>query len=112
MLEIQDRDAISDDGQEIFNLLERGRIDDVVIMGVHANICVLGRPFGVRQLVALGKRPVVCRDLTDGFHRYPEGHCAGNELILEHIEKYWCPTVSSEEWVGGAPFQFGICREK
>ncbi len=38
-------------------------------MGVHANICVLGRPVGIRQLVYLGKKPILCRDLTDSFHR-------------------------------------------
>jgi hypothetical protein len=39
-----------------------------------ANICVLARPYGIRQLVFLGKRSVLCRDLTDSFHRDPRGH--------------------------------------
>jgi hypothetical protein len=30
-------------------LLEGRGIQDVVIMGVHANRCVLGRPYGIRQ---------------------------------------------------------------
>jgi hypothetical protein len=45
-IEIADEDAISDDGQEVFNLLSDRAIDLVVLMGVHANRCVLGRPFG------------------------------------------------------------------
>lgn len=40
-------------------------------MRVHTNICVLGRPFGIRQLVRLGKKPVLCRDPTNSFHRDP-----------------------------------------
>jgi nicotinamidase-related amidase len=101
LIDIRDEDAVSDDGQEIFNLLERRAIADVVVMGVHANICVLGRPYGIRQLVRLGKRPVLCRDLTDSFHRDPRGHAWGTERIVTHIERRWCPTVTSDQLLGG-----------
>lgn len=87
-------------------LLEEGEIEDVVVMGVHANRCVLGRPYGIRQLVYWGKRPVLCRDLTDSYHRGPRGHLCGNEEMIAHIERHWCPTLTSDQLVGGAPFQF------
>ena len=101
-----DDDAVTDDGQEVLNLLEERRIDDVIVMGVHTNICVLGRPYGIRQLVYLGKRPVLCRDLTDSFHRDPRGHVWGTAQVVAHIERRWCPTVTSDQLVGGAPFRF------
>lgn len=94
-------DAVTDRGQEVYNLLEARQIDDVVVMGVHTNVCVLGRPFGIRQLVYVGKRPVLCRDLTDAFHRDPRGHRWGTDFIVRHIERHWCPTVTSERLVGG-----------
>jgi len=75
-------------------------------MGVHTNRCVLGRPYGIRQLVYWGKRPVLCRDLTDSYHRDPHGHLGGNEQMIAHIERYWCPTLTSDQLVGGAQFQF------
>jgi len=75
-------------------------------MGVHTNICVLSRPFGIRQLVYLERRPLLCRDLTDSFHRDPRGHGRGTEMVVEHIERYWCPSVTSDQLVGGEPFQF------
>jgi nicotinamidase-related amidase len=106
LIEVGAADTVTDDGQELFNLLEQRRIADVVVMGVHTNICVLGRPYGIRQLVYLGKRPVLCRDLTDSFHRDPRGHCWGTEQIVAHIERRWCPTVTSDQLVGGLPFQF------
>jgi nicotinamidase-related amidase len=99
-------DAVSDDGQEVFNLLEYSEIEDVIVMGVHTNICVLGRPFGIRQLVYTGKKPLLCRDLTDSFHRDPGGHFHGTELVLAHIERHWCPTITSDELIGGVPFRF------
>ena len=43
-------------------------------MGVHTNACVLGRRYGIRQLLSLEKRPVLCRDLTDAFDKDPLGH--------------------------------------
>lgn len=103
---IDDEDAVSDDGGELFNLLEERHIRDVVVMGVHTNICVLGRPYGIRQLVHLGKRPLLCRDLTDSFHRDPRGHAWGTREIVQHIERRWCPTISSDQLVDGTPFRF------
>jgi nicotinamidase-related amidase len=106
LIDIDSVDAVSEDGQEIFNLLEDWGITDVLVMGVHTNVCILARWYGIRQLVHLGKRPVLCRDLTDSYHRDPRGHAWGNERILTHIETYWCPTASSDELVGGVPFRF------
>ena len=48
-LVIAPQDGISDSGQEIYNLCAREGIKNVGLMGVHANMCVLGRPFGIRQ---------------------------------------------------------------
>ncbi|HEX6370195.1 MAG TPA: isochorismatase family protein [Longimicrobium sp.] len=106
LIDIRPDDAVSDDGQEVFNLLEERGIEDVIVMGVHTNICVLGRPYGIRQLVYLGKKPVLCRDLTDSFHRDPRGHCWGTEQVVAHIEQKWCPTVTSDRLVGGSAFRF------
>ena len=106
LIDVLEDDAITDDGQELFNLLEQHAIMDVIVMGVATNACVLGRPYGIRQLVYLGKRPVLCRDLTDAFHRDPRGHHWGTEQIVAHIERRWCPSITSDQLVGGAPFHF------
>lgn len=95
-------DAITDEGDELFALIEERRIDDVIVMGVHTNVCVLGRPYGIRQLVYWGKRPLLCRDLTDAFHRDPRGHDWGTETTIAHIERYWCPAVSSDQLLTAA----------
>lgn len=97
---------MTDGGGELFSLLEARGMEDVVVMDVHTNVCVLGRPYGIRQLVYLGKKPLLCRDLTDAFHRDPRGHAWGTERVVAHIERYWCPSVTSDQLVGGAPFRF------
>ena len=105
-----DRDYISDKGDEVWNVIEGNGIKNVLIMGalhtcsacralvalgspcrllsslsaqgfrlspplllrrallwagVHTNMCVLGRPFGLRQMARLGKNTALVRDMTD-----------------------------------------------
>ncbi len=109
-LEIHDGDAITDSGAEVWNLLQAGRREHVLVMGVHTNMCVLGRPFGLRALVAAGKKAVLVRDMTDTMYnsraRPQVNHFSGTDLVLEYIETYVCPTVTSDALVGGAPFRF------
>ena len=106
-IDIAPQDAISDDGQEVYNLLEDREIDNVIIMGVHTNACVLGRPFAIRQMVYAKKKIYLARDLTDSFHRDPGNHFQGITAIVEHIEKYWCPTFTSDQLLAGSgPFRF------
>ena len=110
ILKIEPGDAISDSGVEIWNLLEQRGIKNILLLGVHTNMCVLGRPFGLRQLARHGKHVVLVRDLTDTMYnpaRWPYvSHFEGTARIIEHIEKYVCPTISSEQVLGGQPFRF------
>ena len=100
-IEIADADGVSDDGQEIFNYFELKGIANVVLMGVHTNICVLGRPFGIRQQVRLGKSVVLARDLTDSMYDPRDepfvSHDRGTQLVIEHIERYWCPSITGDD---------------
>jgi nicotinamidase-related amidase len=108
-LEIQAGDAITD-SVEAFNLMHHRGITNVIIMGVHQNMCVLGRPFGIRQTVRQGQNVVLVRDLTDSMYnsrRLPfVDHFAGSELVTWHIEKYWCGTITSDQILGGKSFRF------
>ncbi len=114
LLSIEDKDAISDSGVEIWNLLESRGIKNVVLCGVHTNMCVLGRPFGLRQMAKNGKNVVLMRDMTDTMYnpaREPfVSHFAGTELIIQHIEKFVCPTITSVDFVGGQPFRYSHDR--
>ena len=109
-LDIAEADAITDNGQETWNLLEQHGIQNVILMGVHLNMCVLGRPFGIRQMVGLGKNVALMRDLTDTMYN-PEkrpqvSHFQGTDLVVEHVEKYWCPSLTSTDLTGQPAFRF------
>jgi type 1 glutamine amidotransferase/nicotinamidase-related amidase len=109
ILQIKEGDAITDSAEAIYLMRQRG-IKNVIIMGVHANMCVLGRPFGIRQLVYQGFNVALMRDMTDTMYSPKQrpyvSHVRGTELVIGHIEEHWCPTIASTELTGQAAFRF------
>lgn len=109
LLEIGPEDAITD-SDEAYHLMRQRGVKHVLVMGVHTNMCVLGRPFSIRQLVYQGLDVVLVRDLTDTMYNsrmFPfVNHHTGTDLVVEHIERYWCPTTTSNEIIGGDEFRF------
>ncbi len=99
-IDIVGYDGISDSGQEVYNFCKLEGIDKIVLMGVHTNICILNRGFGARQMTRLGFEVVLARDLTDAMYdprtRPFVSHTRGTALVIEHIEKMWCPSISGD----------------
>ncbi len=108
-IEIKEVDSITDSAEAYYMLQERS-IDNVIVMGVHTNMCVLGRPFSIRQLVYQDKNVVLMRDMTDTMYNSRMSpfvsHFRGTDLVVKHIESYWCPTITSADILGGKPFTF------
>jgi nicotinamidase-related amidase len=106
-LDVIGYDGISDSGQEILNFCRAEGITNIVLMGVHTNMCVLGRSFGIRQMVKLGMNVVLARDLTDCMYdpREPPyvSHTRGTEIVIEHIERYWCPSIEGADLMSMIP---------
>ncbi len=106
---IEQGDAVGT-GRDVYYLIQQRGIENIIIMGVHTNMCVLGRPFGIRQMVYLGKNVVLMRDMTDSLYnpkcRPRVSHFRGTELVIEHIEKYWCPTITSTDFLDRPAFRF------
>jgi nicotinamidase-related amidase len=94
-------DLISADGQEIYNILQHQGRTNLIYMGVHTNMCVLNRPFGIKRMVRYGLNAVLARDLTDSMYnplRPPYvNHDEGTQLVVGYIEKFWCPTITSDD---------------
>lgn len=110
VIEIAPQDAITDNGQEVWNLLQQNKIENVILCGVHLNMCVLGRPFAIRQMVKLGKNVALIRDMTDTMYnpdRPPGGsHFDGTDRVVEHVERYWCPSFLSSDITARPAFRF------
>ncbi len=52
-------------------------------------------------MTRLGFDVVLARDLTDAMYdprtRPFVSHARGTELVIQHIERTWCPTILSED---------------
>ena len=92
----EQEDYISDRGDEVWTILRERGIENVILVGVHVNMCVLGRPFGLRQLSKNGVHVVLMRDLTDSMYNpkswphvsHEQGtaldHCAHRKVRMSH----------------------------
>ena len=93
-------DGISDDGNEIYEFLQRKSIKNYLLVGVHANRCILNRSFGIKQMLKMGMNVILVRDLTDVIYNPAKPPFISIEeakrRVVEYIEKYFCPTISSE----------------
>ncbi|MBM3967449.1 MAG: isochorismatase family protein [Planctomycetes bacterium] len=103
-------DYISDSGKEIWSILASRGIEHVMLCGIHTNMCVLGRPFGLRQLNAHGIHAVLVRDLTDTMYnplRWPYvNHFSGTDAVIDYIERTVCETMTSDQILGDRPYRF------
>ena len=109
-IEIKDEDAISDSGREIWNLMEERGIRNVILVGVHENMCIINREFGLCNMKRHGKNAILVRDLTDAMYNPAKpphvDHFQGVERVTEYIEKYLAPTILSTDITGKPPFAF------
>jgi nicotinamidase-related amidase len=96
-------DVVSADGKEIYSFLVQHGIKNILIMGVHTNMCVLNRSFAIQQMTKWGIRCVLVRDLTDAMYNPKDRpyvpHEQGTELVIEYIEANWCPSTLSGDLV-------------
>lgn len=101
VIRIADHDAVSDNGREVYSLFQQRGITTMLICGVHTNMCVMKRSFAIKQMTRWGVPCVLVRDLTDCLYNPKKrpfvSHDEGTELVVQHIEQYWCPSILSED---------------
>jgi len=98
-----DLDVITDDGRELVAYLRAQNRDTVLMTGVHTNMCILRRSFGLVALVGHGLSPVLVADLTDAMYDPADppyvDHDVGTQLVIRYIEAFAAPTTHSGEVV-------------
>ncbi len=81
--------------------MQQQGITQVLILGVHTNMCVLRRSFAIKQMVRWGVDIALVRDLTDTMYnpamRPYVAHDEGTALVIGYIERFWCPTTTSAD---------------
>jgi hypothetical protein len=73
-------------------------------------MCVIGRSFGLRNMVRLGMNVALMRDLTDTMYNSKQwpavSHFTGTSLMTEYIEMYVCSSMVSSDFTGQKQFRF------
>ncbi|MDR1497441.1 MAG: isochorismatase family protein [Puniceicoccales bacterium] len=112
---IKDEDIVSDNGHEIRGYFKEKGIKNVILTGVHTNMCVIGRPFGLRAMKSSGFNVVLLRDMTDLMYNNVISkpiespkvtHFSGLDLMVEYIETYVTPSIVSSDFTGKKQFRF------
>jgi nicotinamidase-related amidase len=92
---IAPEDAILDRDEELFAVLADRGIGHVNLAGVHTNLCIMDRSFGIKALVRTGISCSLVGDMTEAM---PPQHTA---VALQYVERHWCPVVQSASLIGG-----------
>lgn len=103
LLDIEDGDLIGDN-LDILQAFTQLGITHIIMMGVHTNMCVVGRAFGLRNQIRFGFHTVLVRDMTDCRAPKDEApffnHYTALDYVIRHIERNLCPTVTSGQLLG------------
>lgn len=100
-LRIGPDDLIPDTLQEVWTICQDRELTHLIYVGVHTQVCLLGKPMGLRNLKAAGMQCILARDLTDAHPGYapergftPDLHTAE---VVAHFERYLAPTIVMAE---------------
>lgn len=100
-LRIAGGDLMPDTLEEVWTLCKDRNLTHLIYVGVHTQVCLLGKPMGLRNLKAAGMQCILARDVTDAHPGYdpeknftPDGHTA--DVVL-HFERHLAPTIHLSE---------------
>lgn len=96
-----EKDCISDYSKEILNYLYAKKIKCILVFGTHTNMCLLDKPYGIKWYIRYGFPTICVRDLCDCMYNSKKKpfieHNEANEIMIDWMEKYICPTINSNE---------------
>lgn len=93
-------DFIALEKQEAYNVLAERGITHLIFAGFATNMCLWGKPAGMKNMLALGFRCMVARDLTEAITRYAEecfNPTEGTLKTIRILEQMAAPSISMEE---------------
>jgi nicotinamidase-related amidase len=97
----EDLDIITDEGTVLSAYLCSEGRNTVLMTGVHTNMCVLHRSFGLVALNFMGFSCALVADLTDAMYdpAMPPyvSHDEGTKLVVNYIASFVAPTTLSSE---------------
>jgi hypothetical protein len=115
-LRMADGEFIALTQQEAYNVLANRGVTHIIYTGFATNMCMWGKPTGMKYMRQFGFKCMVARDLTEALTRYAEGSfnpTRGTLEVIELIERDLAPSISMEEtlrlasaWEAGPPLDY------
>lgn len=93
-------DYMPDTQQEVYAVCQQRQLTHLIYVGFHTQVCLLGKPMGLRAMKSAGLKCVLARDLTDAHPGYDPARGftpdLNTEQVVEHFEKHLSPTIDFE----------------
>ena len=98
---IGEKDLIPNDPELFYAICQQRGITHLLYLGVHTQVCLLGKSVGVRRMLQAGMRCMLARDLTDAHGLYdPVKGITPDDFttnVVAHFERYLMPTLNLVE---------------
>jgi hypothetical protein len=100
-LRIADDDLMPDTQAEVYAICQKYGLTHLIYVGFHTQVCLLGKPMGLKAMKSAGLNCVLARDMTDAHPGYDPARNftpdINTEQVVEHFEKYLAPTISFQD---------------
>ncbi len=93
-------DLMPNDPGRLYAICKQRGITHLVFMGVHTQVCLLGKSIGLKAMTEAGFHCYLSRDLTDAHGRYEPGVETPDDFtakVVAHFEKHLAPTMDFAE---------------
>jgi len=96
-LTIGENDLMPDTQAEVYALCRQRGLTHLIYVGFHTQVCLLGKPMGLKAMKSAGLKCVLARDMTDAHPGYDPARGFTPDLntaqVIEHFEKHLAPTI-------------------
>ena len=100
-LVIGDDDLMPDTQAEVYAICQKYGLTHLIFVGFHTQVCLLGKPMGLKAMKAAGLNCVLARDMTDAHPGYEPSRNftpdLNTEQVVEHFEKHLAPTIHFQQ---------------
>ncbi len=100
-LRIGDDDLMPDTQAEVYAICRQRGLTHLIYVGFHTQVCLLGKPMGLKAMKSAGLKCVLARDMTDAHPGYDPARSftpdLNTEQVIEHFEKHLAPTIHFQQ---------------
>jgi hypothetical protein len=96
-LRLGDDDLMPDTQAEVYSICQKFGLTHLIYVGFHTQVCLLGKPMGLKAMKSAGLKCILARDLTDAHPGYDPSRSftpdLNTERVVEHFERHLAPTI-------------------